>query len=188
RRRELVDRGAVGPVDVHPVQRRGQAGDLELPARSRGLIARVDVDRVEGTGGGLGQEREARNAHARLAGQGQRRLYLAGHLVLGVGVGGAVPAHQHHDDHEQRDPRPPAPPPARPGHRSLITLSGRESLVIGIALSRRGTLVSLVRRIVLILPVALARREPRTGLVPLAGGVALAGLEPRGRRLVLLLG
>ena len=38
---ELVDRGAVGPVDVHPVQRRGQAGDLELPARARRLVARV---------------------------------------------------------------------------------------------------------------------------------------------------
>src|SRR5689334_48665 len=33
RGREVVDRGAVGPVDVHSVQRGGQALDLELPAR-----------------------------------------------------------------------------------------------------------------------------------------------------------
>ena len=67
----------------------------------------------------LRPEREAVDGHVRLARQGQRRLDLAGHLVLGVRVGHPVADHEQHDDHEQRDHRrtdgAPACPPAAPG-------------------------------------------------------------------------
>src|SRR6185437_6471198 len=134
---------------------------------------RVDVDRVEGTGGRLGQEREALDGHVRLAGQGQRRLDLAGHPVLGVGFGSAVPAHQHQDDDEQGDPRPPASAPAHPRWRCLVILSGRDTLVGGIRRGPWRSLVALVPRMVLILLIPRAGRETGTGWVPLAGLVLL---------------
>ena len=129
---ELIDLRAVEPVDVHPVRRGGQAGDLERPRR---LIGRVDVHRLEVARGQLGQEREPRDGHVRLAGQSHRGLELAGHRVLGYREGAPVGPHQDQDDHDQRDPRPsPAPPPADRDSRPLtgsvgsLCLPGRRVL------------------------------------------------------------
>ena len=123
---ELVDRRAAAPVKVHSVQRGVEALDLQRPApragQVDGLVAGRDRHGVEVLCHQLRPEREAVDGHVRLARQGQRRLDLAGHLVLGVRVGHPVADHDQHDDHEQRDQQdgrpPPAPPPAGRARRS----------------------------------------------------------------------
>src|SRR5262249_19117775 len=83
-------------------------------------------------------------------------------------------------DHDEGDPRPPAAPPPRPCWRALVTLSRREALVSGIGRRSRRSLIALVPPIVLICLVSLAGGEPRGGvLVLLVGLGALAGREGR---------
>ena len=70
------------------------------------------------SGSGTGTPGRSRSAYL----IAERRLDLAGHLVLGVRVGGPAADHEHQDDHDQRDERPSPAPPPRPGRRRLVPL------------------------------------------------------------------